>query len=964
MKDHPLGCGMGWRLAVACALMMAAAAGADAAELVHEDVLISGQQVFAFADQDQAITVVVGDFRMAVGGRVISGRDAVVWIETQTIGRGPRHDIKVYVEGDAKVHEPSGATTTDQTMLVTVRTDGRIRTTSAVLRRDLGEFPLYERALAARKAAEAPPTIPPAAPTEPGAPGAPAAPGEVPPTIPGEPTVERPGAAPTKPPPPPQVVDFHYDELTYKAAGEGAEGVPAEMAVILRGHVRITMGPPDSDLFLELSSDSAVVFLSRVPGAGEPSRLMRGLELPRLDTGQRLSGVYLEGDVVISRGERTFRAPVAFYDLATDRAIVVNPVFHSVQEQRNIPIYVRAKEARVLSSREIHFRGAKVSSSEFYTPSYHIGASEAYLMDTTPYDETGERLGPRSWRAELKNVTFNVANVPWLYWPYEKTDFQQGHTALRRAQVGRNGNYGWGAETQWNFFRLLGLLVPEGYSGKLDLNWYERGAVGGLDIDYSRQNYSGYWLAYGMIDTEKKDDFGADRKNIDAPGQRGRLLMRHKQILPKDWELQFELSYICDRNFLEAFFPAEYFSGKEQETLLYAKKQQDNWVLTGLLKYRLNRFETQAESWPEVAGYLVGQPLFADHATLFSEARAGAKRQRFDNDTGADDSDVFARLDTRQELDVPTHLGPLNLVTYATGRATYWSESPSDHSQCRPYGQVGQRVNTHIWRVYDGARSELWDVHGLKHIITPEATVFVSDAVNVVPGDVYAMDPAIEEHLFRLSGLSAGVRQRLQTKRGPAGQQKTVDWMRLDITGGCFDQNGFDNRPSGGDFFWYRPEYSLPRNFINGDYEWNISDDTTLLADMNWDTDRCVLAQANVGLAVEREPRLRYFIGWRYLKDVDSSLGTFGVNYKLTRKYSVSFFEQYDVDFDGRRCVATSFSIIRQLPRWYAGVTVTYVGGRAEEDNLGIMLSLWPEGVPEFQLGGSAMTILGSSDRN
>jgi len=978
MKDHPLCGGVNWRLVIAgAAVVVALCWQAAAVEYVHEDVRISGQEVFTFTDADQAVTVVVGDFRMTVGERTLSGRDAVVWIETTMVGATPHHDIKVYIEGDAQVTEPSGATTTDKTMLVTVHTDGRIRTAEQVVERDLKDFPLYQRAVEARKAAESPPALPgPAA--APGPSSAPAA-GEMPPPV--EPSAvsepaareaaavgpERPALReqPPKPSPPspPQVVDFHYDHLTYTHTGEGEQ---AEPVVILRGHVRITMGSPESELFLELSSDSAVVFLRKAErGAERESRtLMRGLRLPSLEAGLELYGVYLEGDVVISRGERTFRAPAAYYDLAADRAIVVDVVFHSVQEQRNIPIYVRAREARLLSAREIHFRHAKVSSSEFYTPSYHIGASTAYLMDTTPYDEKGERLGPQSWQAELKNVTFNVANVPFLYWPYEKTDFTQGHTALRRIQVGRNGNYGFGVETQWNLFRLLGVLAPEGHSAKLELDWYERGGFGGVEGDYTRPNYSGYWLAYGLLDRRKKDDFGTEREGIKAPPERGWLLMRHKQILPENWELQFELSYLCDRNFLEAFFPAEFFSGKEQETLVYVKKQQDNWALTGLLQYRLNRFDTQTESWPEVAGYLIGQPLLADKATLFSEARAGAKRWRPDNAAKLDDSDVFARFDTRDELDLPEHLGPVNLVSYATGRATYWSDAPYADSQCRPYGQIGQRINTHVWRVYDGVHSDLWDLNQLKHIITPEATVFASDTGGVGPDDVYPIEGGIEQHLMRLGGAGFGVRQRLQTKRGGPGQQRIVDWMRLAITAGFFDDDGQDRRTSGGDFFWYRPEYSLPRDFVNGQYEWQISDTTLLLSDVNYDTQRGVMGQASTSLAVQRDPRLRYLIGWRYLKDLDSSLATFGFNYKISRKYSFSFFEQYDMDFDGGRNVATSLSIVRQLPRWFAAVTVTYIGGRAEGNDIGIMLTLWPEGVPEFRLGGPAMSLLSSSRRN
>lgn len=958
MRDHSGG-GNRWVcvLAGAAAVLTVLAGSAAAAEYVHDDVFISGQEILSFTDDGTPVTVVVEGFHLTMGDCTVSGRDAVIWIQSHPAEGVTQHDITVYVEGNGQVVEPGG-TTTDETLVVTLHTDGRVRTGRRVVHRDLRDFPLFRRAVQVRKGAEVTPVMPPTAARRAATPAASARPVG--------------GASPAEPPelpepPPAQTVDFHYDQLSSRQQEIGPER-QLMRATVLRGHVRITAGDPDSMLFLELRSDSAVVFTRRARPEDQERgrrRVIGGLGLATAVQGDMtIEGVYLEGDVVISRGERTFRGPTAYYDFTTDRALVLNAVFHSVQEQRNIPIYVRAEEARMLSVREAHFRHAKVSSSEFYSPSYHLGATTAYLMDTAPYDETGQRIGPPSWQAKLRNVTYNVGGVPIFYWPYEKTDFTQGHTALRKISVGRSGNRGWGVETQWDLFRLLGLVRPGGFRGRFDLDVHERGVLAGATVDYSRRSYSGYWLAYGVYDSEKSDEFGDEREDLRTRTERGRLLLRHKQLLPGDWELQAELSAISDRNFMEAYFPAEHFSGKEQETLLYAKKQRDNWALTALLQYRLNRFETQAESWPEVAGYLIGEPLLRDRLTYFGEARAGAKRWRWDKDLDVDDSDVFARFDTRHEVDLPLHLGPVNLVSYATGRATYWSDAPLEDSQCRPYGQIGQRANLHIWRVYENVASRLWDLKGLKHIITPEATLFASENSGVRRTEVYLMDGAIEEHLPRLSGASLGVYQRLQTKRVRRGQEEIVDWMRINVVAGFFDDDQQDRRTSGGDFYWYRPEYSVPRNFVNIDYDWQISDTTALLSDFNVDTDTSSLAQASIGLAVARDPRVRYYLGCRYLKDLDSSLATFGVNYKLSRKYSVSFFEQYDMDFDGSRNIATSLSIIRQLPRWYAGLTFTYVAGTAEGDDVVVMLTLWPEGIPEVRMGGGGVSLLSRSRRN
>jgi len=142
-----------------------------------------------------------------------------------------------------------------------------------------------------------------------------------------------------------------------------------------------------------------------------------------------------------------------------------------------------------------------------------------------------------------------------------------------------------------------------------------------------------------------------------------------------------------------------------------------------------------------------------------------------------------------------------------------------------------------------------------------------------------------------------------------------------------------------------------------------VSDSTQLLADANYDIDDQRLGRGDIGLAVARDPRLRYYAGMRYTDDVDSAMGTFGVDYRINRKYSVSAFEQYDLSFDGGRNMSTSVTITRKLPRWYAAFTFSY-DTTDDNDELTLMVSFWPEGVDEVRLGGGKLSLLGSSDKN
>ena len=966
------------RLITIAAVISILSTFARSANYVQTEAMLTGNEIHAFQDAGQNVAVVLGDFRLElIGERTIVARDGVVWINSHPSGPTERHDITVYAEGGATLIDSDGTERSAEKIVVTFHSEGRFSAEGLLTDRPLVNFPLYLRAKEARSAPRRELTSPRLEVRKPDVPAtdeivvgesdsnAPADAADEPVFI--QPTGTDDSDVTPKPVEPkveliPQHVEFSADDDV------STEMTDTGRITIIKGNVYVSIGGPQSAEFIELRSDAAVIFSQ--PGAKKQADIRFPMSTDLEGFGKQnesVTGVYLEGDVVISRGERFFRAPAAYYDLVKDRAIILEPVFRTVQEQRNIPVYIRAREARVLSAREMWFADAHVTTSDFYTPSYAMASRTAYIEDQTPYDELGKKIGEQKWHAKMKHATFRIRNVPVFYLPRTQGSLEQGNTSLRKVSMGKNGDFGWGVQTQWHLFRMLGLVKPTGFKGVINFDIQEYGVSHGIDMEYARDTFSGYHKAY-LAQNNRKDDFGSERENIETPDVRGRLLMRHKQILPRDWQLQFELSYVCDRNFMEKYFPDEFFAGKEQETLLYAKKQKDNWAVTSLMQYRVNRFLTQTESYPDLELFLLGEPLLGDRLVFFHESRVGAKRFRPANWTKIDDSDTFGRFDIRDELQIPLKLGDARITPYVTGRATYWTDEPDwlamfgvdgQRENSRPYGQVGVRATTDIWRVFPNVQSRLWDVHGIKHVITPQATGFVASSHGVYPYELFPMDHDVEG-IERTSGGVFSVYQRLQTKRGIGADRRTVDWMRLNLSAGFYN-NQADHTPSVGRFSTYRPENSVDRNHINTEYFWNISDATALIAKANYDIEDERLAKGNIGFAVQRSPRLSYLAGCRYIDDADSAVGTFGVNYQINKKYSISAFEQYDFAFRNGRNISSTVAVTRKWSRWYSAFVFSYDSGQNEAT---MLINFWPEGLPEVSLGGAKLGLLGSSSDN
>lgn len=975
--------------AVLCVCLAAALPARAAPEYINEDVRITGQTVYSSQVDGKPVFVVLGSFKMTAGpSRSISAGEAVIWIETRMFGDAKRHDIAVYAEGNVLVSEPAGVQTTDKKMLATLHVQGAVRVSARVADKPLKRFGVYERALVERTIAtrggwriEHPSTVPPTRlipkPTpKPTLKLVPRPPRKRPPRPAPRRPVDRapltPGITPLPPPsdePSPPRQPKPYRKVHFHADGKIAATITADgrrRITTAQRNVVLTMIDPNGRA-MEMRCDSMVIISEKrppkhtiLPWAPKVAGVESQLDGPA-KWKETVIGVYLEGDVVISRGDRRLRAPAAYYDFWTDRALVLRPVFRSVVDSRNVPLIIRADRMRVLSANELWFKNSQLTTSDFASPTYAIGSRQLYLKEKTLYDETGYRVSERRWLGWMRDMTFRARSWPIFWTPYAKMDVSEGNTALRRLQIGNFGDFGFGAESTWDLFRLLGLVAPEGFEATFDFNWYKRGLITGIDYEYLRDTYSGYGLLYGLYDERHRDDFGDQRRGLEAPEYRGRVLVRHKQFV-QDWELQFELGYSCDPNFVEAFFRDEFDAGKQEETLIYAKKQQDNWAVTGLLQYRLNRYQTQTESWPDLAFYLIGEPLVNNRVLLYHESHAGLKRLRPGNAmVGMQRSNIMPRVDTRNEINVPFSVGPVHVVPYTVGRVSYWGDTPAgSNSDWRFWGQAGVKAAMHLWRVYNNASSEMWDLHGLKHVITPVAAGWVTGTSGVEPSSLFFLEPDIEQHVTGMGGFAFGVHQRLQTKRGAPGSRATVDWMRLDVMFGFFN-NVEETMTSDGRFFSYRPEHSIPRNHMNVDYSWQISNDTLFQAGFNYDIDRGIFGRSYVGLAVQRDPRFRYYAGVRTIHDADSVVGTFGVNYRISKKYSVSLFEQYDFDFDGKQNLATSFSLIRKFPRWYAAFTLQY---DQTNNDLSIFLTLWPEGIPEVRFSARRSGLLGASDMN
>lgn len=924
------------------------------------DVEMRGQYVRQWREPDGTLVLLyTGGFRLDMGGRRLSANQAVVWITPRrSEPDGAKfYELTVYLSERAQVREPAGTITEDDVLLVSnLRTAGRIiKYHDAHSPEVLRDSPLYRRALRDRERVAA------------------GWPTERPPAV----EVARPGL-PARPLQPPRMVYWHAGNVDAARTPDG------RVVQVATGGVYFSRrGSSDSPL-LEIRADNAVIFLAEaqpeqaeepgvetlppagrraLPAEAQDNRGQAGEQGPSgLPAGlaAALEGVYLEGDVVLSLGERFIRASRIYYDFQRDRAVILDAVFRAEIPGRGIPLYVRAAEIRQLSVREFAARQARVSTSEFYTPHYHVGAERVYLKDRTLRDASGQAVGPVTGVFELRNATLNVRNVPVAWWPYARGDFQSSETLIRRFRLGYSDDRGVTVETAWYLFDLLGLPRPDGFDATFELDYFaDRGPGVGVDADYQRQDYFGLLRNYYIYDWGR-DNLGPLRDNRPDDENRGRVLWRHRHYLPNDWEATLEISYASDPGFLEEYERSEWFEGKEQETLIYLKRARGTEAISLLANWRLLDFVTQTEHLPDLNYRRIGD-TWLDPLVLYHESRLGAVRRRLDDRHFLDErrfsnqgiSDLTFRTGAREEVELPLKLPGLNIVPFATGRADYWDGQPLDRGGLwRGMGIYGVRGGAYLSRVYDQIESELFDIHRIRHVIRPQFVAWWSHS-NARSDRIWPFDEGVET-VDDFYGALVGLRQVWQTKRGAADRRRTVDLLTFDLEAGFFgDQQG---ERSNGYVNPIRPEDSRTRNYAAGDLVYRVSDTTSLLYEFNLDINDWSFDRHNVSLAIERLPRLAYVLGWRHASDIDLDLVGGGYNYRLSEKHISAVRIWYDVDRGELGEIALAY--VRKLPRWYFAINF-----EMDEvfDDFTLSVSLWPEGIPEWTLGSRRFTGLATT---
>jgi hypothetical protein len=440
----------------------------------------------------------------------------------------------------------------------------------------------------------------------------------------------------------------------------------------------------------------------------------------------------------------------------------------------------------------------------------------------------------------------------------------------------------------------------------------------------------------------------------------------------EDFRAQVEVAYLSDRNFLEEYYKRLFDVGMDQETVGYLIRQKENWAWSVWAEANLQSWYTDTQWLPRVDYYRLGDSLFSNWFTYFQHS--GVDWANTHTAVEVNNPNIFAfipydpisntsgpfralRAYTNHELDMPLNFGNvLRVVPYVQGQVVGWDRQINGESMGRVWGAAGARADVQAWKAYPWVESELWNVHGLNHKIDLEADFRAAyanqhlDSIGVqddLDDNTYewvrryfaltnyaggllppqydprhlilrrALSPIVGPTDIQgsLTTLHVGLHQRLQTKRGPEGKRRIIDYMTFDLDTTYFPYASRDNfgKPFGQNMYnwqWFIGDRTSVVSY--GWFEfWKLGGEPIYKTNVNRHLDPFGLDVVTSGVSISRPPRGNVFLGYSVINTgpINTSALNVSASYWMSPKWYGTYTTMYD--FGNGILLAAMFSLTR-----------------------------------------------------
>ncbi|MGR3175271.1 MAG: LPS assembly protein LptD [Candidatus Scalindua sp.] len=778
-----------------------------------------------------------------------------------------------------------------------------------------------------------------------------------------------------------ELIDITADDIDSWEEGD-------TRVIVALGNVKIKKGSETLD------ADSVILYMDL--GKSEKGKSPK----------QTYKEMYAEGNVTLVREGDLIIAEKIFENFKENKGIFVNSTITSILKppvvRQETPVYVTGEEIKHEDKGRYEVKNGHFSLCSYGHPHYRFKFSKLRITKSA---ETSI--------ASTRNNVFYLGKVPIMYVPFLNFDLKSKTKRLEEWDTGTTTRFGRFVNTKWDVYGFaFGEKMDPWSDLTLSLSYVQlKGPGAGLDFEYGKENFSGYLNTSFLIDN---DETGINGVEVDET-TRGHFLWRHRLMLSKifddksgtdddesdiynnnGWIADIEISQVSDRTFLREYFQPQLKTEKDRETAFYLRKISDNRGFTFLAEHQLRTYDTlidserlsrKNQSLPELKYRIIGEPLWGGKLNLTSETELAYQNRMFDRISPLKAEENFlgrgALLTAERVFDrTPTRFAPEETIRFDTNnmlnapfrflgqkfnpfigaRFTGYSESVKvdpvtgrNVGNGTPRGRIaipiGFSTTRSLSRTYS-VYNKFLNINRLRHTMTPELLFDFIPIVTQNPEDLNQFDGT--DALDTYSSIRFGLLNRLQTKRGKPGEEKSVDIVYFDTRFNFFPGNAGLNRKRD--------------NYIALDLNLKLHEKISFFSEGNeFNLGKGRIDILNTSLGYNHPKWGNFTIGNRFSKNIISTV-TFSASKTVNEKWAVNFTEQFAFKTAGSDSgsLFASANIQRLFHDWIVNIGITQIGTR-QDDNI-VIFNVLPKGIKvkpqSFTLQQLGVLVPGQGERS
>ena len=630
---------------------------------------------------------------------------------------------------------------------------------------------------------------------------------------------------------------------------------------------------------------------------------------------------------------------------------------------------IKTGPARAQLERGIFVEGKSLESQD--DTRYVI--KDSYLT-TSDYDQPGWKLRagtivvyPGS-RVAFHNVVLMVGSLPVFYFPYVVfmlDDSYDGANTGTSVQVG--------SRSGWGFFVLnsYSTAITDDLRATYRFDYrQERGMAAGVDLRYKagdpydpkregelQPRVTGKIRTYFAQDTKIKRNPSVDVIEADGSTQSQTINPNRYQVrvvqhadLREDLYSKLKVNKLSDATFMQDFFEKEFQRDPQPDNFFEFTKWSPNATVSLLARTQVNDWETTTERLPELRYDMKRQRI--PESPLFYEGEnsvAYLSRQNSKSSLLADYDTT--RVDTFHQILYPKqYFGWLTFTPRIGGRATFYDRSPMSPAQptvVRAAATTGFEASFKAARTWKRARSEKWEIDGLRHVVEPSLVYGFTVRPNRRPANLYQFDVnrasyGINKDLVpitwpqytgidsidRRNVLRPGFRQRLQTKR---------DGATWDLAEAYFYQDYNLQKVEGEKTF-----SDLFAEFTARPVRW-----LSLGSNLRYDYDNLQFRQIENSISIFSKKTWKVALTHNYFRNVGDQVG-FNFNWQVNEDWALRTEHRFDPTRGD--LYEQSYAIDRDLHSWLVSLSLSQLRPKDHDSDLRVWLTFTLKALPEITL--------------